>query len=541
MGNQVGTKRSAPEVSSNRGGFTAQAAKRFTRDELNTLRTTFDGLVERSHSKEHILDKTTFLKLFNLPGMLGERLFYVFGNGHHIVTWDDFLCGLAVFLRGPAEEKIRVVFRMYDFNENGLVGPEEMILMLRSSLGSLPANSLDDYKKDYALDDMVLGLGDLGIWEFGEWIYRYPQVLVMIEDVFLATGIDLESGTGYESESEGSARSPNPSVTSSTSLLGSPADLTLSISPRRRSVPSPIDIPSNNPLACSGCGLVLTYCGTCGSATATCSCPQTVFCVKCGLSLTQGFTSISTPRRKRSQNSLFEPNHSGYLYKYGKRLSVGLMKGYYVIRGGFLYALKNKGSSITKEVIFLEGCFVEPVSGSTKLGGKEFGFAITVSSHEEIVRLYYCSLKDERDAWVSAIRNESQVYYFEESYSLGLEIGTGKFSKVHSCIHSSSDRKYAVKILDKRAMTDDDRESLRNEIAVLQLVSHPSVIKMWNVFESKNKIHIVMDFIAGGDLYRRIRRERKLDEYSTRKIIRTLLEVTLVLNEFGIVHRDLSM
>jgi serine/threonine protein kinase len=42
---------------------------------------------------------------------------------------------------------------------------------------------------------------------------------------------------------------------------------------------------------------------------------------------------------------------------------------------------------------------------------------------------------------------------------------------------------------------------LRAELAILKLVKHTNCVQMKNVFESTEDIHIVMDFIEGGDLF----------------------------------------
>lgn len=49
---------------------------KFGKDELCLLDSMFQDLARRSPGKT--IDKATFLQLFNVPGMLGERLFHVF-------------------------------------------------------------------------------------------------------------------------------------------------------------------------------------------------------------------------------------------------------------------------------------------------------------------------------------------------------------------------------------------------------------------------------------------------------------------------------
>ena len=97
------------------------------------LKRTFEDLASRSASGKSI-DKDTFLRFFcNVPGMLGERLFYVF-NSHRTgeVDYDEFCQGIALYCRGSREEKISFVFRMFNLKGDGRVGKGELETMLNS-------------------------------------------------------------------------------------------------------------------------------------------------------------------------------------------------------------------------------------------------------------------------------------------------------------------------------------------------------------------------------------------------------------------------
>ena len=107
--------------------------KPFRKWERAMLKRTFEDLASRSASGKSI-DKDTFLRFFcNVPGMLGERLFYVF-NSHRTgeVDYDEFCHGIALYARGTMEEKISFVFRMFNLKGDGRVGKSELETMLNS-------------------------------------------------------------------------------------------------------------------------------------------------------------------------------------------------------------------------------------------------------------------------------------------------------------------------------------------------------------------------------------------------------------------------
>ena len=40
-----------------------------------------------------------------------------------------------------------------------------------------------------------------------------------------------------------------------------------------------------------------------------------------------------------------------------------------------------------------------------------------------------------------------------------------------------------------------------NEIEILKVIDHPSIVKIYDKFEDNSKLYIVMEFISGRDLY----------------------------------------
>jgi hypothetical protein len=228
----------------------------------------------------------------------------------------------------------------------------------------------------------------------------------------------------------------------------------------------------------------------------------------------------------------------GFLYKKGKRLVEIMRKRWFVLKDNFLYYFKHKNDTKPGGIIFLEGCFIEPLK---KVDGEDyFGIEIVISEEKGSTRNLYAKSEKDRDDWVAALRAAAQVYNFLDFYDIGKELGTGKFSAVHECRHKLTGKRYAVKVITKQDLTDKDRESLRTEIAILQLVNHPNVIRLKNVFESRQKMFIVMTLVEGGDLFDRLAKRKRLGEDVARSIILKLLETVQYLHSYGIVHRDVT-
>jgi calcium/calmodulin-dependent protein kinase I len=63
--------------------------------------------------------------------------------------------------------------------------------------------------------------------------------------------------------------------------------------------------------------------------------------------------------------------------------------------------------------------------------------------------------------------------------------------------------KFALKTIQKEVICRSHRnfEALLHEINSLRKVRHENVITLFEVYESKNNIHLVLERLAGGELF----------------------------------------
>lgn len=53
---------------------------------------------------------------------------------------------------------------------------------------------------------------------------------------------------------------------------------------------------------------------------------------------------------------------------------------------------------------------------------------------------------------------------------------------------------------------------------------HPNIIKMFEVFESNTSLHIILEYLGGGDLSIKLKERSIFNESDIRTIIRNVLE-----------------
>lgn len=64
--------------------------------------------------------------------------------------------------------------------------------------------------------------------------------------------------------------------------------------------------------------------------------------------------------------------------------------------------------------------------------------------------------------------------------------------------------KVAIKIIDKTKLDDRARKILSREISCMEKLDHPNVIRLYEVMDSLQKVHLVMECAADGELADRI-------------------------------------
>ncbi|CAO3617229.1 unnamed protein product [Mucor fragilis] len=123
-------------------------------------------------------------------------------------------------------------------------------------------------------------------------------------------------------------------------------------------------------------------------------------------------------------------------------------------------------------------------------------------------------------------------------------LGKGNFGKVMLAEDKYDKRLYAVKVLKKRFIIDNDEiESVRSEKRIFQAANrerHPFLIGLQSCFQTESRVYFVMEYVSGGDLMWHIQRE----PFSERRAKFYACEVLLALEYFhsqGIIYRDLKL
>ncbi|KAK4813886.1 hypothetical protein QYF61_002717 [Mycteria americana] len=123
-------------------------------------------------------------------------------------------------------------------------------------------------------------------------------------------------------------------------------------------------------------------------------------------------------------------------------------------------------------------------------------------------------------------------------YDIKALIGRGSFSRVVRVEHKATKQPYAIKMIETKYR--EGREVCESELSVLRRVRHTNIIQLIEVFETQDRVYMVMELATGGELFDRIIAKGSFTERDATRVLQMVLDGVKYLHTLGITHRDLK-
>ena len=120
-------------------------------------------------------------------------------------------------------------------------------------------------------------------------------------------------------------------------------------------------------------------------------------------------------------------------------------------------------------------------------------------------------------------------------------IGVGGMANVYKAFDRVENRYVAVKILKEQFLEDEElRQRFKNESKAIAVMSHPNIVKVFDVNFGEELLYIVMEHVEGINLKEYIQHRKSVDSKETLHIVMQILRALQHAHDKGIIHRDIK-
>jgi len=84
------------------------------------------------------------------------------------------------------------------------------------------------------------------------------------------------------------------------------------------------------------------------------------------------------------------------------------------------------------------------------------------------------------------------------------------------------------------------KESLLNEIKILQNLNHKGIMKLYEVHESMLSVFLIMELLEGGELSETLQEKRYFSENDCATMLKNIIEPLAYMHSKGVMHRDIK-
>ena len=544
------------------------------------LEDVWKDLSERDPKKSIGITKQLFLNYYNLPLIIGERLFKVLDtNNHSSLSEEDFVSGLLNLFLGDYKTLVKIMFNIYDYNKDGKISKKDVKIVF-NYIPLKPNEIYQRYKIKYEgdnINDRKESMNEINkvldkIFEedtIDEDYFKY-SIENINSDLFIFLLVFLYEKRPFNDDTIDHYKNlPKKSAKKfkRTATMSNSVGLKLVVSPTLKSKFRPaaavtlkeggqytkfksnssnliklkFGSNSSNHLKAFGSGLKRVK----------------TFNIKKIKTIVdeqdEEYEDESSSKRNNQKKNVDKSNmedeeneeedidnknikYEGYLIKIRK--DGELKKLYFKLLYHDLYFFKSQTETEHGGVHNLCDVFIKEGNPYNYNGKTLYCFSIIYPEKE---RKYFTEDKTDYQNWVKFLRKATDYEDLYKSYEMKDIIGQGRYGTIRVGYHKIKKRFVAIKIINKKSISKTDMENIRNQIDILKMATDEFVLKLLDIIENESYLYIMTELCKGGDLYSYLnQRSFKIPEAKAAKLIYKLAKSVSFLHTLGIIHRDLK-
>eukprot|EP00983_Pelagomonas_calceolata_P050139 1141825-Pelagomonas_calceolata.AAC.1 len=126
-------------------------------------------------------------------------------------------------------------------------------------------------------------------------------------------------------------------------------------------------------------------------------------------------------------------------------------------------------------------------------------------------------------------------------FDIGKPLGKGKFGNVYLAREKVSHYIVALKVLFKAQLQSSNVEhQLRREIEIQTHLRHPNILRCFGYFYDKEKVYLILEYAARGELYKELQKVVRFSEQRTATYVVQLARALQYCHAKHVIHRDIK-
>lgn len=128
-----------------------------------------------------------------------------------------------------------------------------------------------------------------------------------------------------------------------------------------------------------------------------------------------------------------------------------------------------------------------------------------------------------------------------ENYKILHTIGQGSYAEVKVALHTTLQKKVAIKIISKTSKNPKNPLAYKNEIKIMHNLLHENIIQFYETFQDEKNLYIIMEYASKGDFLDLVSKKKILSEKEALFYFRQIINGLHYLHSQKIAHLDLKL